>query len=41
MSTVRPPDHLRRARLARRARFAMGLVAGGFVVYRIAAVFVQ
>ncbi|MDD9941287.1 MAG: hypothetical protein OXU20_09640 [Myxococcales bacterium] len=35
------PAHLRRARMASRAKFVLGLAAGGFVLYRLVAVFLQ
>lgn len=36
---TRPPDHMRRARRARRVRLLMGVAAAAFVIYRIASVF--
>lgn len=35
----RPPEHLRRARLAKRVQFLLALAAAGFVVYRLIALF--
>ena len=39
MPDPRPPDHLRRARVAKRVQVLLALASAGFVLYRLLAVF--
>jgi hypothetical protein len=37
----RPPAHVRRAKLAKRAQLLLALAAAGFAIYRLLAIFIR
>jgi hypothetical protein len=37
MAEQKPPSHVRRAKLAKRAQLVLGLLTAGFMLYRIVA----